>query len=284
MKFLNQPFLNQYFGGAHKSNLGFQVSLFCLGLLASIHLALDLYLGKQSHLLMSLLVWSSVFSLLWDKRFKFSPSSSEVSTFVGFMILSALLVTSITHAGEKIIGFFPIVAFSSWALIFMNPAQLSSYLKEFSILSVFGLPKLVPETAFGLAPVTAKFSAFMLHYVVSYPVKLVDGIHIQVPRGGVEVVPACSGISLMLHMLSISVIFLCVFPAQKRHFILLPFIAATLGFVLNGFRVAVLAALSRPEWSTQFKYWHSADGASIFVLIALLLYSGLWFCFFRPTH
>jgi cyanoexosortase A len=277
-------FLNKYFGGDRKSNLGFQVSLFCLGLLASIHLALDLYLGKQSHFLMSLLVWSSVFSLLWDRGPQFSPSYSKASTFVGFTILSALLVASIAHAGEKIIGFFPIVAFSSWALIFVSSAQLGSYLKEFSILSVFGLPKLVPETAFGLAPLTAKFSAFILHYVVSYPVKLVDDIHIQVPRGGVEVVPACSGISLILHMLSVSVIFLCVFPAQRRHFILLPLIAATLGFVLNGVRVAVLASLSMPEWSTRFKYWHSADGASIFVLIALLLYGGLWFCFFKPAR
>jgi cyanoexosortase A len=276
-------FLDKYFGGDHKSNVGFQVSLFCLGLLASIHLALDLYLGKQSHFLMSLLVWSSVFSLLWDRRSQFSPCSGEVSTFVGFATLSALLVASVTHPGEKIIGFFPFIAFSSWALIFVDLAKLSSYLKEFSILSVFGLPKLVPETAFGLAPLTAKFSAFMLHYVVSYPVKLVNDIHIQVPNGGVEVVPACSGISLILHMLSISVIFLCLFPAQKRHFILLPLIAATLGFVLNSVRVAVLAALSRPEWSNHFEYWHSANGASIFVLIALMLYSGMWFCFFKPT-
>jgi cyanoexosortase A len=277
-------FLDKNFEGDRKSKLGFQISLFCLGLLASLHLALDLYLGKQSHFFMSLLVWSAVASLLWDKKFQFSLSPSKISTFLGFAILSALLVASMAHPGEKVIGFFPVVAFLSWVLIFVSPAQLSSYLKEFSILSIFGLPKLVPETAFGLAPLTAKFSAFLLHYVVSYPVTLVNSIRIQVPNGGVEVVPACSGISLILHMLSISVIFLCLFPVQKRHFILLPLIAATLGFVLNGVRVAVLAALSRPESSAGFEYWHSANGASIFVLIALLLYSSLWFCFFKPNH
>jgi cyanoexosortase A len=277
-------FLDKYFGGDRKSNVGFQSSLFCLGFLASLHLILDLYLGKQSHFFMSLLVWSSVSVLLWDKKKQFSPSFSQVSAFLGFAILSALLVASVTHPGEKIIGFFPIVAFSSWVLIFVGPVQFSSYLKEFSILTVFGLPKLVPETAFGLAPLTAKFSAFVLHYVASYPVRLVNDIRIQVPHGGVEVVPACSGISLILHMLSISVIFLCLFPAQKRHYILLPLIAATLGFALNGIRVAVLAALSRPEWSSHFDYWHSANGASIFVLVALLLYGCIWSCFFKPTH
>jgi cyanoexosortase A len=276
-------FLNQYLGGKHKS-FGFQSSLFCFGLLALIHLGQDLYLGKQSHLLMSLLVWSSVFSLLWDKKANFSPTSSKISNFLGFAMLSALLVVSIAHPGEKIIGFFPLVAFVSWILIFVSPAQLSSYLKEFSILFVFGLPKLVPETAFGLAPLTAKFSAFLLHYAVNFPVKLVNGIHIQVPNGGVDVVPACSGISLMLHMLSISVIFLCLFPARKWHFILLPLIAAALGFVLNGVRVAILAALSRPESSLSFEYWHSANGASLFVLLALLLYGGLWTCFFKPAY
>jgi cyanoexosortase A len=255
-----------------------------LGFLALSHLGLDFYLGKQSHLLMSLLVWSSVFSLLWDKKANLSPSSSKVSTFVGFTILSALLVVSVAHPGEKIIGFFPLVAFVSWILIFVNTAQLSSYLKEFSILFIFGLPKLVPETAFGLAPLTAQFSTFLLHYAVNSPAKLVNDIHIQVPNGGVEVVPACSGVSLMLHMLSIAVIFLCLFPAKKWDFILLPLIAAGLGFVLNGVRVAVLAALSRPESSHSFEYWHSANGASLFVLLALLLYGGLWACFFKPTH
>jgi cyanoexosortase A len=277
-------FLNKYFRTEHKSDFGFQSSLLCLGLLALIHLSLDLYLGKQSHLLMSLLAWSSISLLLWEKRAQFSPSSSKVSTFLGFAILSALLVVSITHPGDKIVGFFPLVAFAGWILTFVSTAQLSLYLKEFSILSAFGLPKLVPETAFGLAPLTANFSAFILHYSVSYPVKILNNIHIQVPNGGVDVVAACSGISLILHMLSMSVIFLCLFPAQKWHFIVLPMIAATLGFVLNAVRVAVLAALSRPEWSNQFHYWHSANGASIFVLIALLLYGGLWFCFFRPAH
>jgi cyanoexosortase A len=276
-------FLNKYLGGSHKS-FGFQSSLFCFGILAFIHLALDLYLGKQSHLLMSMLVWGSVFSLLWDKKADFSLPSSKVSMFLGFTILSALLVVSIARPGEKIVGFFPLVAFVSWILIFVNTAQLSSYLREFSILFVFGLPKLVSETAFGLAPLTAKFSAFLLHYAVNFPVKLVNDIYIQVPNGGVEVVPACSGISLMLHMLSISVIFLCLFPAQKWHFILLPLIAILLGFGLNGVRVAVLAALSRPESSHAFEYWHSANGASLFVLLALLLYGGLWACFFKPTH
>jgi cyanoexosortase A len=276
-------FFSKYFGTENKSNTGLQISLLCLGLLAFIHLSIDLHLGKASHLLMSLLVWSAVFILLWDQRVQFSPNSSKASHFFGFVILSALLVASIARPGEKMIGFFPFVAFLGWALIFVGLPQLNSHLKEFSILFAFGLPKLVPETAFGLAPLTAHFSAFVLHYFSSSPVQLVNNIQIRIPYGGIDVVPACSGISLILHMLSISVIFLCIFPTQKHHFILLPIIAGILGFMLNGVRVAVLAALSTPELSSQFQYWHSANGASLFVLIALILYGAIWSCFFRPV-
>jgi cyanoexosortase A len=278
MKFLGSQFLNE------RKGLSFFASFLCLGILALIHISIDFHLGKQSHMMMSLLVWSSVALLLWDHRHQSVQQPSKASLLIGIASLSALLIVSLARPGEKIIGFFPLLAFSSWFLIFLGLRQLKVHAKAFAILVAFGIPKLVPETAFGLASMTAKFSAFALHYFVSYPVKLIDGIKIQIPNGSVEVVPACSGISLIVHMLSISVIFLCLFPAKKRDFFFLPVLAASLGFILNGIRVAVLAALSAPESVEGFQYWHSASGASMFVLAALLLYGSIWIVLFRPLN
>ncbi|MCG9893074.1 MAG: cyanoexosortase A [Thermosynechococcaceae cyanobacterium MS004] len=283
IKHLSQRYLNQEADAAKGKTLSnLQISLLCLSLLVLVHLSIDLYLDKQSHLMMSVLVWSSIFLLLWEKKADFISSGNRATPFLGLVLLSALLIVSILRPGEKVIGFFPLVALGSWFLIFIDPSQIKAYLKEFTILLAFGLPKLVPESAFGLEVPTARFAAFVLHYL-NYSVTLVNEIQIQVPNGIVEVVPACSGISLMTHMLSISVIFLCLFPVQKHHFVLLPLIAAALGFVLNGIRVAVLAALSPPAFASQFSYWHSASGASVFVLVALVLYGAIWACFFRPA-
>ena len=274
------------FGGPLSDSVNgsrFRASLLCLGLLALIHFAVDLSLGKQSHLLMSLFVWASVLTLLLDKHQAQQAQPTKLFSFIGFITLSALMIVSVARPGDKTTGFFPLIAFLSWFLIFVDLKQLNLYLKEFVILLTFGLPKLIPESAFGLSSLTAKFSAFLLHSSVSYPVQLVNSTLIQIPNGSVEVVPACSGVSLMVHMLSISVIFLCLFPAKKMDWVLLPVLAVLIGFVLNGIRVAVLASLSRPESLNNFQYWHSASGASVFVLAALLLYSALWFCFFKPA-
>lgn len=262
--------------GSDKNDTDFKTSLYCLSILSLVHFSLGLYLGKQAYLMMSLLLWASMALLLWDRRPSFRRNQDKGSFFCGCILVTALLVLCVVRPGEKLLGFFPFFAFLGWFLMFVGVAQSKRYLKEFSILLVFGLPKLVPDTAFGLAPLTAKFSAFVLWYL-GYPVSLRGGIHIQVPQGGVDVVPACSGINLMTHMLSISIIFLCVFPPQRLNGFFFAMVAVLIGFLTNGVRVAMLAALSPPQFSAQFHYWHSASGASLFVLVALGLYGVLYF-------
>jgi cyanoexosortase A len=272
--------LKQRFLGIGKKDGDFGISLLCLSILMLVHFWLGIYLGKQAYLMMSLLLWGSLFLLLWDRRESFNPNQDKVSQFLGYLGLTSLLVLSVVHPGEKSLGFFPLAAFLGWFLIFIGIAQAKSYLKELCILTVFGIPKLIPDTALGLAPVTAKFAAYTLWYL-GHPV-LLNNIYIQVPNGGVEVVPACSGINLIVHMLSISIIFLCVFPTRRSRSIFFIIFAVLLGFFMNVLRVAMLAALSAPQFSKQFHYWHSASGASLFVLLALVIYGALYFSVLKP--
>lgn len=274
--------LKQLFLGIDKNDAEFRASLLCLWALALVHFCLGLYLGKQAYLMMSLLLWAAIFLLLWDRRQYFKRNQDKVSFLGGCALAAALLVLSVVSPGEKVLGFFPLFAFLAWFLVFVGATQLKFYFKELSILTVFGLPKLVPDTAFGLAPLTAKFSAYLLWYF-GYPVSL-EGIYIQIPKGGVEVVPACSGINLITHMLSISVIFLCVFPTRRPYSILFLIFSALLGFFMNGVRVSLLTALSTPQLSEPFHYWHSASGASLFVLLTLVIYGAVYFNFLRLIH
>jgi cyanoexosortase A len=272
-------FLRTLFADKYQQN--FKISLFCLLILACVHATLDIYLGKQAHLMVSLPLWGSIFLLLWDNRQRFRHSQEKISFFAGCLLLAALLVVTVARPGDKLVGFFPLFAFLGWLSIFVGFAQFRKHLKELTILVVFGLPKLVSESAFGLAPLTAKVSAYILWYLgrsVS-----IQGVQINVPNGSVEVVPSCSGVNLITHMLSISVIALCVLPKpQNAHRITLPFIAILLGFVMNSLRVALLALLSPPQYSALFYYWHGANGASMIVLLTLLIYSLICFWIFKP--
>lgn len=280
MQHLKQLFLGI---GVDKKDAAFGVSLICLSILVLIHFSLGVYLGKQAYLMMSLLLWGSLYLLLWDKRQSFTRNQDKVSRFLGYLVVAVLLVFCVVHPGEKELGFFPLAAFLGWFLIFIGISQAKFYSKEFCILAVFGIPKLIPDTALGLAPITAKFSAYTLWYL-GYPVSLLNNIYIQIPNGGVEVVPACSGINLIVHMLSIAVIFLCVFPASRTHTVFFVVFAILLGFFMNVIRVAMLAALSTPQFVNQFHYWHSASGASFFVLLTLIIYGVLYFSFLKPAH
>jgi cyanoexosortase A len=274
--------LKQLFLSLDKKGADFGVSLICLSILVLIHFSLGVYLGKQAYLMMSLLLWGSLCILIWDRRQSFKRNQDKISIFLGYLVVTLLLAISVVHPGDKELGFFPLAAFLGWFLIFIGASKTKLYLKEFSILTVFGIPKLIPDTAFGLAPITAKFSAYTLWYL-GYPVSLSNNIYIQIPNGGVEVIPACSGINLMVHMLSISVIFLCVFPTGRTQSILFVLFAVLLGFLMNVMRVAMLAALSTPQFSRQFHYWHSASGASLFVLLTLIIYGILYFSFLKPV-
>jgi cyanoexosortase A len=255
--------------------------LYCLAVLTVIHFGFDLYLGKQAHLMMSFLMWASVYLLLRDSHASVMPSQSgRFSTFVGYILLTVVLVVSIVRLGDKVVGFFPFFAFLSWFLIFIGLGNYQKYLKEFSILLVFGLPQLMPDTAFGLSGLTAQISAYLL-WRMGYAVS-VDGLFILIPNGGVEVVPACSGVNLITHMLMVAVIFLNVLPARRAHFFFLPLIAILLSILMNSIRVALLASLSPVEFHRAFQYWHSTSGASLFVLFTLVLYGLIYGCFFRP--
>ncbi|NEO89919.1 MAG: cyanoexosortase A, partial [Moorea sp. SIO3G5] len=54
--------------------------------------------------------------------------------------------------------------------------------------------------------------------------------------------------------------------------IIVPIVAATLGFIVNGIRIAILAHLAAPSSQAAFEYWHSQSGALIFVMISVILF------------
>ena len=68
------------------------------------------------------------------------------------------------------------------------------------------------------------------------------------------------------------------FPTSRRQKIIVPIVAATLGFIVNGIRIAILAHLAAPSSHAAFDYWQSQEGALIFVMISVILFGA--YCLF----
>ena len=107
-----------------------------------------------------------------------------------------------------------------------------------------------------------------------------QGTQIILPQGIIEVVRSCSGLNSITYMLGLAVIVLVMFPTSRDQKILVPFVAATLGFVVNGVRIATLAILVGSE--SAFEYWHSQEGAFVFGISSVILFGAYCLYFIRP--
>lgn len=251
---------------------------------AAIFLHLNIRAETYSHLALSITFVAAALSTLSDKREQLRLNSDLISILVSLVLFGLLLAKSIGTPGEKFVGFFPLLAFMGVGTLASGLRGLGQYRQELIIFFFLGLPRLalalIPNL---LAPITAAFSTFLLWYTGAQVV-LVDKNIIRLPNGGVEVVPSCSGLNLMLYMLGVSVLFLVLFPTRKSQKVLVPVIAMALGFVVNAVRVALLAILSTYPDHAAFEYWHSQGGALIFVCISVLLFGSLCLTFLKPSQ
>ncbi len=252
--------------------------------LAAIFLHLNVRAETYSHLALSITFMAAAYSTLSDKKGKLQLNSNLISIVFGIALLGGLLAKSAGTPGEKFVGFFPLLGFIAIGALASGLRGLGQYRQELIVFFFLGLPRLalaiIPNL---LAPVTAAFSTFLLWYT-GVQVVLIDKNIIRLPNGGVEVVPSCSGLNLMLYMLGVSVLFLVLFPTRNSQKVLLPIAAMALGFFVNAIRVALLAILSTHPDKNAFEYWHSQGGALIFVCIAVLLFGSLCLTFLKPSQ
>ena len=219
--------------------------------------------------------------MLWDKRKQLKLGSGIFSLLLGASLIAGVLLKSASHPGVKFLGFSPFISALGIALLASGFQGLKQYRQELIILFSLGVPRILLPHLPDISPITAKFSAFLLWYT-GFDISL-QGIKIVLPNGGVNVVPSCSGLNLITYMLGLSVVFLVMFPTNLANRIVAPVVAATLGFAVNGVRIALLAVLSSNASQQAFEYWHSKEGALIFVMISVVLF-GLFCLFLLPEE
>jgi cyanoexosortase A len=217
---------------------------------------------------MTFLFWAAIASLIWDKRDRLQFDSSIFSSFFSLFLMTILLIKCISLSSFGIfLSILPVTAGFSLALLASGFTGLGQYRGELLALLILGMGRILPSIIINIAPLTAKFVAFLLWYSGSEVVR--SGININLPTGGIEVYSGCSGIELIIQLFGLSSLFILMFPLNLVSKILLPIAAIILGFITNGIRVALMAILVAQNQKAAFAYWHHGDGSLIFSLIAV---------------
>lgn len=238
--------------------------------LIAIHLTLTSRANDASLLGTSVLFWFAISSLLWSKRDILSFNSGILSSFCGVLLISLVLLKSTFISSYDIfLRISPLVSALGVALIASGFKGLRQYWQELLILCF-----LVPSPGalaliIDISKFTAQFTTAILWYLGFEVVR--QGVLVHLPTGSIEVYPGCSGIESMLQMLGLAVLFLVMFPTARREKILLPFVAIFIAFVINGFRVTLMAVLAASSTPKALEYWHKGDGSLIFSMISVLL-------------
>ena len=245
--------------------------------LIALHLTLA-YRTNDTDLFGTMLLFWGVVAFLISERHESLTFESEVfASFFGASLIALILLKSSSISEyDFFIRATPFLSGISLALLASGTKGLKQYWQELLILAYTAIPPGLIGVLVDLATLTAKFSAFILHYLGFEVVR--KGFFLILEKGSVEVYHGCSGANVILQLLGMAVIFLLMFPTTVGQKILVPLVAIISAFVVNAARVALLAvlvSLSQPE---AFKYWHEGSGSVIFSMIAVFIF-GL-FCWF----
>ncbi|BAZ11108.1 hypothetical protein NIES4071_29340 [Calothrix sp. NIES-4071] len=254
--------------------------------LISIHLTLTWKADNSDFLGNSFLFWLAVSTLVWDKRHKLNLESGIFASLLGISMIGILLIKSASMTSFG--GFLyisPVIFALGLALLASGFQGLKQYKGELISLFFLGIPKLIPSSLINTSPLTAKASAFILWYTGFKVTR--DGVNIYLPKGSVEVASGCSGIEQIFQMLGLGILFILMFSLSQKAKIVVPIVAATLGFLVNAGRVSLMAVIVETGDKQAFKYWHDGDGSLVFSLISVFLFG--FFCWFLireniPNH
>lgn len=236
-----------------------------------IHITLASRSGNSDFSGTMFLVWGIVIYLLWEKKEKIPLESDILSTGVGVILMSLILIKSSAVVGyDYFLRIFPLLATLSIGLMASGFKGLKTYLPQGIIFLWVAIPPGAILKIIDLSLLTAKTSALILHYT-GYNVTR-QGLFLRLPTGSVEVYDGCAGANIIHQLLGLSLIFLLMFPTNLTQKIVLPLAAIFIAFFLNSIRVALMAVLISYSTKDSFEYWHQGDGSLIFSMIAVGLF------------
>lgn len=245
--------------------------------LIAIHLTLTWRADNIDVLGTSLLFWGAGALLIWDKKDALDLETDLVSTLVGILLIALVLLKSISISGYDIfLRVSPFISTLGLGLLASGFKGLKQYWQELLIVGFIAIPPGLILKFINVAPVTAKFTHFILHYLGVNVTR--QGVHLIVANSSLEVASGCTGVGAILQLLGLGILVLLMFPTNLPQKIFVLLSAIVVGFVVNGARVALMTYLLAFYGQKAFEYWHYGDGSLIFSMIAVGIFGS--FCWF----
>ncbi|MDJ0729051.1 MAG: cyanoexosortase A [Crocosphaera sp.] len=252
--------------------------------ITAIHFTLLEQDGNQNLISVSLLIWLTAASLLWDKHQEntLNFESNLPSTILGLVLIVIALLRSLSTSGYH---FFlcPVIFAVGLVLITAGFKGFQIYKSELSVFSLFILYPVIIRFLgmISMEKLTAIFSTFMLYIVGFQPYR--EGVSIILPTGRVEVLSSCAGIDIVTLMIICSILLFFIVPLTKIQKISCLLLAPITGFLINCVRIGLLTFFVSQSADEAFEYWHGEDGSLAFAMISVVLFGVFcWFSYIRP--
>jgi cyanoexosortase A len=255
------------------------------GLLAAIFalylLQLSLLTQMPDVALNLMLVMGGAVLVLNSPPAGWQPRPGRIGRWVGVALLVVMLwFGQRLMSSDLISSLLPLLAGIALALLAAPASKLRPFLKSFCVLALLPVVSAVNTlTPLGpLSVVTAWLAKQMLSICGYTAVQL--GTLVKLQGGGVIVSGACAGLSMILQLLLVAVIFALAFPMRHRwQNGLLIVVAPLLGLVVNGMRITLLALFvtsSLPNRQWWFEFFHDHWGSLLFSGVGMQLFVWLY--------
>lgn len=209
------------------------------------------------------------------------PRPGRIGRWVGVALLVVMLWFGQRLMSSNFLSsLLPLLAGIALALLAAPASKLRPFLKSLCVLALLPVVSAVSTlTPLGpLSVATAWLAKQMLSICGYTAVQL--GTLVKLQGGGVIVSGACAGLSIILQLLLVAVIFALAFPMRLRwQNGLMIVMAPLLGIVVNGMRITLLALFvtsSLPNKMWWFEFFHEHWGSLLFSGVGMQLFVWLY--------
>ena len=252
-----------------------------VGLVALDLLLISLLTQPAEDVLNVVLVLGGAVLVLHRPPAGWQPRPGRLGRWVGVALLVAVL-----WRGQRMMGFdfisslLPLLAGMGLALLAAPVSQLASFLPSLSLLALLPVIRavgwLMPLGPLSVATAWLTQQMFTLCGITAEQV----GTLLKLHGGGVIVAGPCAGLSILLQLLLVAVIFAMAFPMRHRWQNGLMLLGAPLiGMVVNGMRIGLLALLSTSNLENKqwwFDFFHDHWGSLLFSGLGMQLFVWLY--------
>lgn len=209
-----------------------------------------------------------------DEIQKLSTKKDLGAIFIGSIAGLWIMYKALFYVeDEAFLRLLPFLGLSSWGLISYGWYSIKIFCHGLLLFGFLAFPWELVYVGIDLSLLTTKFTHWCL-WVFGFESERL-GTLIRLGSGQIEVYHGCSGLKMILQLLSFSLIYLVLVPQKIQQQIGILLGAIAVGFIINGLRVSLMAILVSLGDEAAFDYWHLGTGSLIFSGISVACL-GLW--------